>query len=169
MPHDSFLAMKGTLDDNVCPLLQTCTGCTWNEYNLFSLTVRHAALWESRRDAEQMWRWDLVDGLSCTVSNTSSHPAHCVFGVQQVLASWGWLFLSDYEARFQVHVSKVVSDATCWFFVSAAREFPSQNNTHIHILRISNSKRFCSCHCSCYRYYCPSLLDNYASAVFISY
>jgi hypothetical protein len=29
---------------------------------------------------------------------------------------------------------------------------------HICILRISKFRHFCCCHCSCYRYYCPSLI-----------
>jgi hypothetical protein len=39
-----------------------------------------------------------------------SHPAHCVFHDQQVHASWECLFLSDYDAPFQVQVSEVVFD-----------------------------------------------------------
>jgi hypothetical protein len=40
------------------------------------------------------------------------HAANCVFQGQQVLTLWSreWLFLSDYDAPFKVHVGKTVSE-----------------------------------------------------------
>jgi hypothetical protein len=73
----------------------------------FSHTVRHADLWESSPVAEEMWRVS-ADGLPCAVSIKSSWLRTLVFHGQHVHTSWGWLFLSYYNAPFQVHVGKVV-------------------------------------------------------------
>jgi hypothetical protein len=75
------------------------------------------------------------------------HPTHCAFHSQQVQASWEWLFFSDYDALFQVHIGKVLADPDTDADISQCGERISVTQTiheiHNCILLFTKSGNFC--------------------------
>jgi len=78
------------------PCSNPCTGCTWNGHNLFSGTVRHAAVRKSsccRRNVTSAGWWVIVCGIqhilliphtaSSTTSKCMRHDGDCFYQIMK--------------------------------------------------------------------------------------
>jgi hypothetical protein len=101
----------------------------------------------------------LVDGLWCTISNTSSsscslrlpQPARVCHGT----ACFSQITMHRFKytsVRLSLIRISTLMFLRCSERISVAKTI---NVMHICKLRI---RHFCCCYCYCYRYYCPSLI-----------
>lgn len=90
-------------------------------------------------------RWILGDGLLFTISNTSS--SSCTLHLPWLMhAAWAYLFLSDNNVQFQIHIHKdcLQSGYPCWYSSNAVRTSITKTIHEMHIceLCISKSRHF---------------------------
>jgi hypothetical protein len=85
------------------------------------------------------------------------HTAHCVFHGQRCVRHDSACFSQITTHRFKFSDPDIDADIPSM----QPEIFYRMNHLHeMHIctLRINTCRHYCCCHCSCYRYYCPSLI-----------